>query len=141
MLPTGRGGAFARSGAATHHRLRRQGSRGAQQRQRGRTVVPAGQGKLESLLRSLTLRYGSREDRRTRAACGACGTRTSSTPASTSAPRSSGTASLAGAIRNGTPAEVSLEERLRSVANGIAAHQGIASGRAVALADVLPAGW
>ena len=48
---------------------------------------------------------------------------------------------FAAAIRNGAPSEVSLEERLRSVATGIAAHQSIASGRAVELADVSPAGW
>ena len=48
---------------------------------------------------------------------------------------------FAAAIRNGTMAEVSLEEGLRSVATGIAAHRSIATGRVVALADVLPAGW
>ena len=39
------------------------------------------------------------------------------------------------------PAEVTLEDGLRSIATGIAAHQSIATGLPVAMADVLPAGW
>jgi myo-inositol 2-dehydrogenase / D-chiro-inositol 1-dehydrogenase len=48
---------------------------------------------------------------------------------------------FAQAIRNGTPAEITLEEGLRSVATGLAAHRSIETGQAVAMSDVLPAGW
>ena len=48
---------------------------------------------------------------------------------------------FAHAIRNGLPAEISLEEGLRSVATGIAAHRSIETGLPVLLADVLPAGF
>ena len=116
-------------------------------------TVVGDEGKLESLLPSLTLRYGRREDWGTRAAWGA----PSGTERGVSVRRVWDTnikyagqhfgasfiehRQFAAAIRNGTPAEVSLEEGLRSVATGIAAHQSIATGRAVELAGVLPAGW
>jgi predicted dehydrogenase len=45
------------------------------------------------------------------------------------------------AIENGTSPEVTLEEGLRSVATGIAAHKSIAEGRPVFLSEVLPKGW
>jgi predicted dehydrogenase len=48
---------------------------------------------------------------------------------------------FAAAIRDGTPAEIGLEEGLRSVATGLAAHRSIAEGRRVAMSEVLPAGW
>ena len=41
---------------------------------------------------------------------------------------------FAAAIREGRPAEIGLEEGLRSVATGLAAHRSIDEGRAVALA-------
>jgi myo-inositol 2-dehydrogenase/D-chiro-inositol 1-dehydrogenase len=44
-------------------------------------------------------------------------------------------------VREGLTPEVTLEDGLRSIATGIAAHQSIASGQPVAMADVLPAGW
>jgi myo-inositol 2-dehydrogenase / D-chiro-inositol 1-dehydrogenase len=44
-------------------------------------------------------------------------------------------------LRNGLPPEVSLEDGLRSVATGVAAHLSIAEGRSVAMSEVLPAGW
>lgn len=48
---------------------------------------------------------------------------------------------FAAAVRNGTPAEVTLEEGFRAVATGLAAHRSIDLGRVVALSEVLPAGW
>jgi myo-inositol 2-dehydrogenase / D-chiro-inositol 1-dehydrogenase len=45
------------------------------------------------------------------------------------------------AMREGLPAEVSLEDGVRSVAIGVAAHRSIAMGLPVNMADVLPAGW
>ena len=48
---------------------------------------------------------------------------------------------FAHAIRHGLPAEISLEEGLRSVATGVAAHRSIETGLPVLLADVLPAGF
>jgi myo-inositol 2-dehydrogenase/D-chiro-inositol 1-dehydrogenase len=48
---------------------------------------------------------------------------------------------FARALREGLPAEIPLEEGLRAVATGLAAHRSIDEGRVVALAEVLPAGW
>jgi myo-inositol 2-dehydrogenase/D-chiro-inositol 1-dehydrogenase len=48
---------------------------------------------------------------------------------------------FADAIRNGLAADISLEEGLRSVATGVAAHRSIETGLPVLLADVLPAGF
>ena len=48
---------------------------------------------------------------------------------------------FAHAIRHGLPAEISLEEGLRSVATGVAAHRSIETGLPVLLADVLPEGF
>jgi predicted dehydrogenase len=48
---------------------------------------------------------------------------------------------FARAVREGLPAEIPLEEGLRAVATGLAAHRSIDEGRVVALAEVLPAGW
>mgnify|MGYP001269893524 CR=1 FL=1 len=45
---------------------------------------------------------------------------------------------FAAALRQGLPAEIGLEEGLRSVATGLAAHKSIAEGRVVELAEVLP---
>jgi predicted dehydrogenase len=48
---------------------------------------------------------------------------------------------FANAIREGLPAEITLEEGLRSVATGLAAHRSIELARVVELREVLPAGW
>ncbi len=116
------------------------------------TIVGA-QGKLESLLPSGVLRFGRREDWGQRKVWG----------------QHSGTArgvavrqirdtnikylgqhfgasyiehqKFAHAIRHGLPPEIGLEEGLRSVAAGLAAHKSIDEGRVVALSEVLPAGW
>jgi myo-inositol 2-dehydrogenase/D-chiro-inositol 1-dehydrogenase len=116
-------------------------------------VIVGAEGKLESLLPSGVLRFGRREDWGRRAVWG----------------QASGTAKgvavrqirdtnikylgqhfgasfiehqkFAHAVRNGLPAEIGLEEGLRAVATGLAAHRSIDEGRAVALSEVLPAGW
>jgi predicted dehydrogenase len=116
-------------------------------------TIVGDQGKLESLLPAGVLRYGRREDWGRRDVWG----------------QSSGTAKgvavrqirdtnikylgqhfgasyiehqkFANAVRNGLPPEIPLEEGLRSVATGLAAHKSIDEGRVVALSEVLPAGW
>ncbi len=116
------------------------------------TIVGA-EGKLESLLPSGVLRYGRREDWGRRDVWG----------------QPSGTAKgvavrqirdtnikylgqhfgasyiehqrFAHAVRMGLPTEIGLEEGLRAVATGLAAHKSIDEARVVALAEVLPAGW
>lgn len=116
-------------------------------------VVVGDQGKLESLLPSLTLRYGRREDWGRREVWG----QPSGTGKGVAVRRVWDTnikypgqhfgasyvehQHFAAAIRNGTPPEVTLEEGLRSVATGLAAHRSIETGRPVALSEVLPAGW
>ena len=45
------------------------------------------------------------------------------------------------AIQGGKAPEVTLEDGLRSVATGLAAHKSIAEGRPVLMSEVLPAGW
>jgi myo-inositol 2-dehydrogenase / D-chiro-inositol 1-dehydrogenase len=108
-------------------------------------------GKLESLLPSLTLRQGLRADWGTRKVWGEA----SGTGRGVSVRRVWDTnirypgqhfgasfiehQRFAAAIREGRPAEIGLAEGLRSVAIGLAAHRSIAEGRAVALAEVLPA--
>jgi predicted dehydrogenase len=109
--------------------------------------------KLESLLPSLTLRYGRREDWGRREVWG----QPSGTGKGVSVRRVWDTniryggqhfgasyiehEHFARAIREGTPAEITLEEGLRSVATGLAAHRSIDTGLPVALAEVLPQGW
>jgi myo-inositol 2-dehydrogenase/D-chiro-inositol 1-dehydrogenase len=116
-------------------------------------VVVGSEGKLESLLPSLTLRYGRREDWGTRKVWG----EPSGSGKGVSVRRVWDTnikypgqhfgasyiehEKFAHALRNGLPAEVTLEDGLRSVATGLAAHLSIDSGRAVAMSEVLPAGW
>jgi myo-inositol 2-dehydrogenase/D-chiro-inositol 1-dehydrogenase len=116
-------------------------------------VVVGDEGKLESLLPSLTLRYGRREDWGRRDIWG----QASGTGKGVSVRRVWDTnikyagqhfgasfiehQRFARAIREGLPAEVSLEEGLRSVATGLAAHRSIDTGRAVVLDEVLPAGF
>ena len=48
---------------------------------------------------------------------------------------------FAHAIRHGLAPEVTLEEGLRAVATGIAAHRSIDTHSVVAMADILPGGW
>lgn len=116
-------------------------------------VVVGDEGKLESLLPSLTLRHGRREDWGTRKVWGEA----SGTGRGVSVRRVWDThirypgqhfgasyiehQKFAAAIRGGLPPEIPLEEGLRSVATGLAAHKSIDEGRPVALAEVLPAGW
>ena len=110
-------------------------------------------GKLESLLPSLTLRYGRREDWGTRKVWG----QTASSGKGVSVRRIWDTSikymgnhfgasyvehvRFANAIRQGLPPEVTLEDGLRAVATGIAAHRSIDTRSVVAMADVLPTGW
>jgi len=116
-------------------------------------VVVGDEGKLESFLPSLTLRYGRREGWGKRDVWG----ETSSTGTGVAVRRVWDSAiqypgqhfgasyvehlRFAAAIREGLPAEVTLEDGLRCVATGLAAHRSIDTGQAVALAEVLPAGW
>jgi myo-inositol 2-dehydrogenase / D-chiro-inositol 1-dehydrogenase len=116
-------------------------------------VIVGDEGKLESLLPSGVLRFGRREDWGRREVWGQ--------------PSGSGRGvavrqvrdtnikypgqhfgasyvehqKFANAVRNGLAPEIPLEEGLRAVATGLAAHKSIDEGRVVALAEVLPAGW
>ena len=114
------------------------------------TVVGA-EGKLESLLPSLTLRHGRRTDWGKREVWG----QPSGTGRGVSVRRVWDTSirypgqhfgasyvehlRFAQAIRHGTPAEIPLEEGLRAVATGLAAHKSMAEGRVVDMHEVLPA--
>ena len=116
-------------------------------------TVVGDEGKLESLLPSLTLRHGRREDWGKREAWG----QPSGTGKGVSVRRVWDTnikyaghhfgasyiehQRFAAAIREGRPAEIGLEEGLRAVATGLAAHKSIDEGRVVRLDEVLPAGW
>jgi myo-inositol 2-dehydrogenase / D-chiro-inositol 1-dehydrogenase len=107
-------------------------------------------GKLESLLPSLTLRHGRREDWGRREAWG----QPSGTGRGVSVRRVWDTSiryaghhfgasyiehlRFAAAMREGRPAEITLEEGLRAVATGLAAHKSIDEGRVVAMAEILP---
>jgi predicted dehydrogenase len=113
-------------------------------------LVVGDKGKLESLLPSLILRYGKREDWGSRKVWG----EKSGTGNGISVRRVWDTnirypgqhfgasfiehEKFAHAIRNGLPAEVTLEDGLRAIATGIAAHRSIASGAAVPMSEVLP---
>ena len=115
-------------------------------------VVVGDEGKLESLLPSLTLRVGKREDWGKREVWG----QPSGTGRGVSVRRVWDThiryagqhfgasyiehQKFAAALRSGAPAEIPLEEGLRAVAVGLAAHRSIATGLPVAMADLLPAG-
>ncbi len=107
-------------------------------------------GKLESLLPSLTLRHGRREDWGRREAWG----QPSGTGRGVSVRRVWDTSiryaghhfgasyiehlRFADAVLQGKPAEIPLEEGLRAVATGLAAHRSIDLGRVVALDELLP---
>ncbi len=116
-------------------------------------IIVGDEGKLESLLPSMTLRYGKRADWGKREVWG----QTASSGNGVSVRRIWDTSikymgnhfgasyvehqRFANAIRNGLAPEVTLEEGLRAVATGLAAHRSIDTHSVVALADVLPAGW
>lgn len=116
-------------------------------------VIVGDEGKLESLLPSLTLRHGRREDWGTREAWG----QPSGTGKGVSmrrvwdnnikyAGQHYGASYIehqrfAAAVREERPPEITLEEGLRSVAVGLAAHRSIDTGLPVLMSDVLPAGW
>jgi myo-inositol 2-dehydrogenase/D-chiro-inositol 1-dehydrogenase len=116
-------------------------------------VIVGAEGKLESLLPSGVLRYGRREDWGRREVWG----QPSGTARGVAVRQIRDTnikylgqhfgasyvehQKFAAAVRQGLPAEIPLEEGLRAVATGLAAHRSIDEGRVVALAEVLPAGW
>ena len=115
-------------------------------------VVVGDEGKLESALPSLVLRYGRRDDCK-REVWGqgqnsgkGVAVRRVWDPAIKYPGQHFGASFIehqrfADAIRHGRPAEVTLEEGLRCVATGLAAHRSIDTGRMVALTEILPAGW
>ena len=115
-------------------------------------VVVGDEGKIETMLPSLTLRYG-RRDVCKREAWGdgeksgdGVMVRRVWDASIKYAGQHFGASFVehrhfAAAIRHGLPADVTLEEGLRCVATGLAAHRSIDTGRMVALAEVLPAGW
>jgi myo-inositol 2-dehydrogenase / D-chiro-inositol 1-dehydrogenase len=112
--------------------------------------VVGSEGKIESLIPSLTLRVGRREDWGKREVWG----QPSGTGRGVATRRVWDTniryagqhfgaswiehQKFAKAIREGLPAEISLEEGLRSVATGMAAHRSIETGQAVLLSDLIP---
>ena len=114
-------------------------------------TVVGDQGKIESLLPSLTLRHGHRADWGRREAWGqpsGTGRGVSVRRVWDSSIRYAGQhfgasyvehLRFAQAMREGKPAEIPLEEGLRAVATGMAAHKSIDEGRVVALSEVLPA--
>jgi myo-inositol 2-dehydrogenase / D-chiro-inositol 1-dehydrogenase len=115
-------------------------------------TIVGDEGKLESLLPSCVLRFGRREDWGRRAVWG----QPSGTARGVSVRQIRDTnikylgqhfgasyvehQKFAQAVREGRPAEIGLEEGLRAVATGLAAHKSIDEGRVVALSEVLPAG-
>ncbi len=115
-------------------------------------VVVGDEGKLEALLPSLTLRVGKRADWGQRTVWGqpsGTGRGVSVRRVWDSRIRYAGQhfgasyiehQKFAQAVRSGAPAEIPLEEGLRAVAVGLAAHRSIATGLPVLLADLLPAG-
>jgi len=113
-------------------------------------TVVGDEGKLESLLPSGILRHGRREDWGRRAVWGeASGT---ARGVAVRQVRDTNIKYLgqhfgasyiehqrfAAALRTGSPPEIGLEEGLRCVATGLAAHRSIAERRAVDIAELLP---
>jgi myo-inositol 2-dehydrogenase/D-chiro-inositol 1-dehydrogenase len=112
-------------------------------------TIVGDEGKIETLLPSLTLRYGRREDWGRRDTWG----QASGTGRGVSVRRVWDTSirytghhfgasyvehvRFADAVRNGRPAEIPLEEGLRAVATGLAAHRSIDCGRPVELREIL----
>jgi myo-inositol 2-dehydrogenase / D-chiro-inositol 1-dehydrogenase len=115
-------------------------------------VVVGDEGKLESLIPSLVLRHGRREDWGSRKVWGEAsgsGRGVSTRRVWDTNIRYAGQhfgasyiehQKFAHAIRNGLPPEINLAEGMRSVAVGVAAHRSISTGLPVLLADVLPSG-
>ena len=113
-------------------------------------TIVGSEGKLESLLPSLTLRLGKRADWGRREVWG----QASGTGRGVSMRRVWDTniryagqhfgasyiehQKFAAALRSGAPSEIPLEEGLRAVAVGLAAHRSIDTGLPVALSDLLP---
>ena len=113
--------------------------------------VTGSEGKLESLIPSLTLRVGKRADWGKREVWG----QASGTGRGVATRRVWDTniryggqhfgaswiehQKFAHAVREGLPAEISLEEGLRSVATGMAAHRSIETGLPVLMSDIIPA--
>ncbi len=116
-------------------------------------TIVGSEGKLESLLPSGVLRYGRREDWGRREVWG----QPSGTAKGVAVRQIRDThikylgqhfgasylehQKFAHAVRSGLAPEIPLEEGLRSVATGIAAHRSIELGRVVEMSEVLPAGW
>ena len=116
-------------------------------------VIVGDEGKLESLLPSGVMRYGRREDWGRREAWG----QPSGTGRGVAVRQVRDTnikypgqhfgasyvehQKFAQAVRRGAAPEIPLEEGLRAVATGLAAHKSIDEGRVVGLSEVLPAGW
>lgn len=113
-------------------------------------VIVGSEGKLESLIPSLVLRHGRREDWGSRKVWGQASgsgrgvaTRRVWDTNIRYAGQHFGASYIehqqfAKAIREGTAPEVSLQEGMRCVAVGLAAHRSIDTGLPVLLADVLP---
>jgi myo-inositol 2-dehydrogenase / D-chiro-inositol 1-dehydrogenase len=115
--------------------------------------IVGSEGKLESLLPLGILRYGRREDWGRREAWG----QPSGTGKGVAVRQVRDTnlkylgqhfgssyvehQRFADAVRKGLPPDIALEEGLRAVATGLAAHKSIDEGRVVAMSEVLPAGW
>ena len=113
-------------------------------------IIVGDQGKLESLLPSLTLRYGKREDWGSRKVWG----EESGNERGVSVRRIWNSnikypgqhfgasyiehERFAYAVRQNLPAEVTLEDGLRSIATGIAAQMSIETGNAIPLDSILP---
>jgi myo-inositol 2-dehydrogenase / D-chiro-inositol 1-dehydrogenase len=116
-------------------------------------TVVGDSGKFEAFLPSLTLRHSRREDWGRKAYWGqpsGTGKGVSVRRVWDDSIRYAGNhfgasfvehQKFAAAIRNGTPPEIGLEEGLRAVATGLAAHKSIDEGRVVQLSEILPAGW
>ena len=112
-------------------------------------LVVGDEGKIESFLPSLTLRYSRREDWGQRAVWGqASGTQRGVSvrrvwdPSIRYAGYHFGASYIehlrfVAAIREGREAEIGLEEGLRAVATGLAAHKSIDEGRVVVMDEVL----
>ena len=113
-------------------------------------VVVGDEGKLESLIPSLVLRHGRREDWGKRTVWGepsgsgrGVSTRRVWDTNIKYAGQHFGASYIehqrfANAIRNGLPPEVTLADGMRCVAVGLAAHRSIATGRAIDMSDMIP---
>ena len=116
-------------------------------------TIVGDEGKLESLLPALTLRHSRREDWGQRKVWG----QPSGTGKGVAVRRVWDTnikyagqhfgasfiehQRFAAALKEGRPPEIPLEEGLRCVITGLAAHRSIETGQPVRLSELLPAGW